>query len=493
MNEKEKNFFECRDISELDFKRIFSCNFRKNLTFTISKMTFTSDFVNGKNSNLYPILFRNGECGEYVEDSAYRHCTNDGGVTARLFGNFFPYASYEICACENDESSRYGFVFVSENKRATLMFCRKNGHLVAEFESGGEKKTAESAFEISRAGRVVVSCRPGAFDIYAGFELEYVATFGSEEWMDSASYSEFTRINCGVLCKGNTEVFSVKSYMDCGIAQADIRPVKYENGECIVNNGKIFLTMSVRLQEGCYQGIFEWTPGICEFNFIGALFFDYGDGVWSNDVASCVVYDRNNNDWIVWVCSFSHGHIAAYSKCKNEFLHGINVIYAKLLEKIPEGADDKCFFGKEGDEDPDLLYDESSGKWYLCICRLADLPQGKTYRYFVFTSDEPLGKYVYLSNSFSGSETGGTLVKDASGIRLICGNMPDYRCYTLPDMKTSNSLKCNFPDGGFRGWGTVIPVKAATRTRYFWLTFDRYLPSGYNWSYGNIYCFEGIN
>jgi hypothetical protein len=30
-----------------------------------------------------------------------------------------------------------------------------------------------------------------------------------------------------------------------------------------------------------------------------------------------------------------------------------------------------------------------------------------------------------------------------------------------------------------------------SRTRYFWMTFDRHNGSGYTWSYGNIYCFEG--
>ena len=48
----------------------------------------------------------------------------------------------------------------------------------------------------------------------------------------------------------------------------------------------------------------------------------------------------------------------------------------------------------------------------------------------------------------------------------------------------------NYPDGGFRGWGTVVPIKLGSRNRYFWLTFDRHNGSNYNWSYGNLYCFE---
>ena len=38
--------------------------------------------------------------------------------------------------------------------------------------------------------------------------------------------------------------------------------------------------------------------------------------------------------------------------------------------------------------------------------------------------------------------------------------------------------------------GCVIPVKTGSRMRHFLLTFDRHNGSGYNWSYGNFYCFE---
>ena len=64
----------------------------------------------------------------------------------------------------------------------------------------------------------------------------------------------------------------------------------------------------------------------------------------------------------------------------------------------------------------------------------------------------------------------------------------EYRIYGKDGMTTASF---NYPDGGFRGWGTVIPVCYGTRRRYFWLTFDRTLMSkSYNWSYGNLYCFE---
>ena len=75
---------------------------------------------------------------------------------------------------------------------------------------------------------------------------------------------------------------------------------------------------------------------------------------------------------------------------------------------------------------------------------------------------------------------------------FACGNSfnlrANYRIYTKDGMIEPTF---DFDDGGFRGWGTIIPVKMGSR-RYFWLTFDRHNASDYNWSYGNIYCFEGI-
>ena len=74
---------------------------------------------------------------------------------------------------------------------------------------------------------------------------------------------------------------------------------------------------------------------------------------------------------------------------------------------------------------------------------------------------------------------------------FICGNsfkdISEYRVYGKDVM---TNLIFDYPDGGFRGWGSIIPVKMGTRTRYFHITFDRHGGSSYTWSYGNIYVFE---
>ena len=90
-----------------------------------------------------------------------------------------------------------------------------------------------------------------------------------------------------------------------------------------------------------------------------------------------------------------------------------------------------------------------------------------------------------------GEETGGSFVKIENELHFICGNSfstrSDYRIYRKDGMHNAHFY---FDDGGFRGWGTVIPVHQGSRTRYYWLTFDRHNGSDYNWSYGNFYCFE---
>ena len=157
--------------------------------------------------------------------------------------------------------------------------------------------------------------------------------------------------------------------------------------------------------------------------------------------------------------------------------------------KKSESTDITRFEGFSGDEDPDFFYDEKSNKWFMAICRTN--PETKDYSYLFFESERPFDGYRYLGKGEDGAETGGSFVKIDGEQYFICGNdyhkTSDYRVYSKSGMQ---NLKFNYPDGGFRGWGTVIPIKQTSRTRYYHLTFDRHNASNYNWSYGNLYGFE---
>ena len=77
---------------------------------------------------------------------------------------------------------------------------------------------------------------------------------------------------------------------------------------------------------------------------------------------------------------------------------------------------------------------------------------------------------------------------------FVCGSNFDkralYHIHPIGDFSKPTPVKSDFDDGGFRGWGTIVPVPCGNRTKYAWLTFDRHLGSDWNWSYGNIYVYE---
>ena len=187
--------------------------------------------------------------------------------------------------------------------------------------------------------------------------------------------------------------------------------------------------------------------------------------------------------------AFTHGHILGYGTMTGDPRFGVNVLDIKLMDKAPADASAETFAGFKDDEDPDFYYDAASGKWRMAICR----SDYCGYRYFFFESDNPFSGYRFIGKGIGeGSETGGSFVKIDNERFFICGNSfqkrSNYRIYSTNGM---SEAVFDFPDGGFRGWGTLIPVPVASRIRYYWLTFDRHQGSQNRWSYGNLYCFEG--
>ena len=468
------------NVNEMKFQRVFSKSMYKTLKLPLGEMTFTKDFVNDKHGDLYPIIEKDNACIERIENNRY-YVQN--GTVERMFTRFFPYATYQVSF--SDLSGGCGFIFHMSDQKAEL-FCRNNSIWFSDGESEQEKELTE---QIS-CDTMMISCRPKAFDVYfmKNDKPFYFHTFRTEVFSESNEKKRFARGYVAVVIQGEAIIDSVSSYIDCGISQADIRAVCYENGEPIFENGKIYFTSSIRMQEGGFQGVFSWTPSTSNIELTGALFFDCGDGFWRNYLASSLLYNRETKEWYIWTSSFEHKHILCYASFTGEPRFGVNVIDVSMMEPAAN-EDATAFVGFKGDEDPDFYYDEETKKWTMAICRISPLT-GK-YRYMFFESDKPFRDYKYIGQGYEGAETGGSFVNIEGETVFVCGNSfekrANYRIYTKDGM---HEAKFDFDDGGFRGWGTIIPVVMGSRKRYFWLTFDRHNGSSYNWSYGNIYCFE---
>jgi len=490
------------DISNLQFKRKFALNLYKNLRLYLGRMCFSSDFVNDTRGDMYPILAQSGVVSEKVSGGKYSISGENNSRISRFITGYFPYASYEMQI--DSTTGKAGFEFIGKNDTVSIAYDGSDN--TVKFYVNGALASENSISDFPFGSKFEVSCRVNKFDIYIKKPKsnyhDYFCTFTHECFAEMNREDNFKNTSVAVFFQAlqnesYVTLSNVCSYLDSGVAMADIRPVRYENGDILMEDGKVFLTVSVRLQEEMYQGVLEWIPGTAEFSLCGAIFYDVGDGIWGNDVAATVVYNRKTDMWNIWYCSFSHDHILAYCECEGDVRYGINVLDTTLMERLPKDADDKIFLGKEGDEDPNFIYDEKNGKWYMTVCRLA--LDGSGYKYFLFETDSktPFDGWKYITNSTSGEETGGSIVKLDDKFIFACGNSfskrANYRIYTLPDFENYKEMSFDYDDGGFRGWGTIIPVKKGTRIIYYHLTFDRHIGSnvGYNWSYGNIYCFEG--
>ena len=645
---------------ELYFHRLFSINPYRSLRMKLCEMSFCKDWPHTDRGEPYPIVREVGAAlGEKVEDGRIAFSADAPGERARLIGRFFPYASSEVCVDALDgEGARVGLEFAArsgsgspytaEDAPRLCVFVERAGAEVCvcheEFVGGrslGVVRHGTRAF--TPGGVLFVSAHGAFFDVSLG--REFVCTIQAEGFSDICRRSAF--MNAGVSlyvalpAGGRAAVSRVESFLDGGLSHADMKPVRYEDGTPILENGRLFLTLSSRLQAGAYQYVVSWDPSTCELRPEGAIFFDYGDGRWCADVAISLIYHRERREWLFWATAFSHGHILCHGTSAGDPRFGITALDAALMEAQKPGSDasndalpiqtsgaemdgglartedcacgkvgaartsasddvlsvqagdcgaemadglaqtkdcacgkvgaarafasdevlsvqaggrvaemdggqaqtkecacgkagaarafasddvlsvqvgaarasasddvlsvqaggrgasvaelddDTLWLAKTGDEDPDFTYDRERGKWYMTICRSV---KGAGYRYFLFESDEPFSGYRHVCHTESGENTGGLMVRIRGRRALVCGSdfkaRAEYRVYPLGDFSHFQRLTCDFDDGGFRGWGSLMPVPCGNRTKYVWMTFDRHNGSDYNWSYGNLYAYE---
>ena len=661
---------------ELYFHRLFSINPYRSLRMKLCEMSFCKDWPHTDRGEPYPIVREVGAAlGEKVEDGRIAFSADAPGERARLIGRFFPYASSEVCVDALDgEGARVGLEFAVRSGRGSpytaadapglCVFVERAGAEVCvcheEFVGGrslGVVRHGTRAF--TPGGVLFVSAHGAFFDVSLG--REFVCTIQAEGFSDICRRSAF--MNAGVSlyvalpAGGRAAVSRAESFLDGGLSHADMKPVRYEDGTPILENGRLFLTLSSRLQAGAYQYVVSWNPSTCELRPEGAIFFDYGDGHWCADVAISLIYHRERREWLFWATAFSHGHILCHGTSAGDPRFGITALDATLMEAQKPGSDvsngglpiqtsgaekdgelaqtkdcacgkagaarafasddvlsvqaggrvaemdggqaqtkecacgkagaarafasddvlsvqagvarisasdevlsvqaggrvaemadglartedcacgkvgaarafasddvlsvqvgaarasasddvlsvqaggrgasvaelddDTLWLAKTGDEDPDFTYDRERGKWYMTICRSV---KGAGYRYFLFESDEPFSGYRHVCHTESGENTGGLMVCIRGRRALVCGSdfkaRAEYRVYPLGDFSHFQRLTCDFDDGGFRGWGSLMPVPCGNRTKYVWMTFDRHNGSDYNWSYGNLYTYE---
>ena len=477
-------------LNEIQFKRRFSVNFYRNKKLMLGEMSFFRDWINDNRGDPHTEISTDTAIKETIAGGKYSLVATAEGVKTRLIGEYFPFANYEL---EMDAftggkigiivSSPVGEVTVTLSKTAVEIDCFTGEK--ASFPAKWEKGDALSV-SFQSQGIAVYLKKKGIYERVGVIRAKAMPTLREEKLFRSTKV--FLTVS---LPKKKSVVFnSVQFFLDCGLSQADMKPVRYEDGTPIIENGKIFLSMTTRNEVGGFQSMWSWNYTTCEFALEGALFFDAGDGVWCGDVASSVIYDRTAGVWRIWMCSFSHRHVLGRGISLSDPRFGINVIEVETLPVMDKDGDRTLFAGFEGDEDPDLILID--GKWHLAICRV--FPESNGYHYCHFVSDNPFDGFTFVDKTPGTQKTGGLFIPTDEGVVFSCGSdfskRAVYDVYPLDDFTDCKNLTCDYDDGGFRGWGTVMMLPVGSRYQYIWITFDRH--NAYfdnNWSYGNLYVF----
>ncbi len=471
------------ELHEIEFRRRFSVNLYRNLRLPMGSMSFFKDWVNDQRGDPYPCLSCAGEVLERVGRGTYVLNSASGGHVRRLLGSFFPWNTYEF-KLSNFANASLGIVLQGDEGELRACLHSKGVTLICD-----EKKVDFDA-RVFKNTVFSITFRTGGVSFYLdGVRIGDVSVKLLHAYRKEQAFTHATvALDVDLQSGGSCTLEGVEWFICGGVSHADIKPIRYEDGTPMMEQGRVFFTVTSRTEAEMYQSVLSWNPTLCDFRMEGALFFDCGDGEWCSDVASSVIFDRNSGRWLIWMAAFSHGHVLGRGVCLDDPRFGVHVVNVALMQKGSE-TDLTAFVGVRGDEDPDLLY--LDGKWHLTICRVEP---DTGYHYYHFISDDPFDGFTYLDRTPTGEKTGGMFVKTLDGYRFVCGSdfgsRARYDVYRIDDFSAYHNLKCDYDDGGFRGWGTVMLLPMCGRKRYVWLTFDRHNASDYNWSYGNLYAFD---
>ena len=277
-----------------------------------------------------------------------------------------------------------------------------------------------------------------------------------------------------------------------GTGQADIRAITDPEGNALIDEGRLWFTMTVRgraLPNGM-QAVFSLNPSVFDIRFEGIIAFDLGDGLLRNEHASHLFHDPESGEWRGWTTGFSaYGGdggedekiILAVSSTRDP-RRGFSIMKAK-----PVGIDG-------AHEDPHCIYDSGAKKWRLLLCE-----KHEKFRAGMWESDHWDRGFERIAGPVPMDSTG-TMIQNLGGTRYALFGSADRKIYiaTYPDLQPAGELNILLPPwnegSGTRIWPNVIPLPEGYPAPFLALMMDRVnfpdMPKP-NWTYGALYLFYG--
>lgn len=454
---------------------------------------------------------------EKIANAGVQWRLNDGQLTAsapsaeasslRWVGGFNPFATYDLVIEKTEGSGSVGLAFVNGTLEDSLIVALR-------FEDG---KPAAVTWTAQIAGRPVIQeewAIPEGLGKQSLTLRAQMSAVGVNVFLESAGrthmvgHSDFAQhvdlrqrsriqqmdfaLRADLKANAQVTIAGASACFSPGTGQADIRAITDEEGSPLLDEGRLWFTMTLRGRALPHplQGVFSLNPSVFDLRFEGIIVFDMNDGLLRNDLASHLFRDSKSGKWRGWTTGFSA-------------LDGAGRAEVKTILAISSTRDPRRGFsimqarpiGIAGaHEDPHGIYDKEAGKWRMLLCE-----HDKKYRASIWESDQWDRGYTRLAGPVEMDSTG-TLIQKFGNKRFALFGSADRKIYirNYPDLTPAGELNVDSPPwddrNGTRIWPNVIPLPDGYPAPYIALMMDRVNFPGMpkpNWTYGALYLYHG--
>lgn len=441
-----------------------------------------------------------------IKDQNLEINSSSKSQTTIWFGGFNPFATYTIDLSNCTGKGEIGFEFSDPDKNdqffVTLAFEGKMLLDVKQKVIRNAIVVAENSIAVNQEpqkeikGKIILQMLGSGITLFhqnnqlpsviAQSDFNTYLDLRAKKYLNSFQSQLFVGLDTGYV-----KIGSVEMVLSTGIGQADIRAITYENGDPMLDQGRLWYTMSIRGRALPHhiQGVFSMNPTVFDLRLEGIILFDRNDGLLRNEIASHLYYDRKEEIWRGITTGFSA--YAFPDKEKKQLL----AIESKKDPRFGFSIMKAEPFGMVGDiEDPHILFDSDANKWRMLTCENDD-----GYKAIVLESDFWNRDYSKIAGPVPHNSTGTSIQK--IGDKLFCFSGSSERkilIYTYPDLKEAGSLKMDLPPwdkaSGTRVWPNIVQLPDGYPFKYVALMMDRFnYPTlkGPNWTYGALYLYHG--
>ncbi|MFD2147394.1 hypothetical protein [Mucilaginibacter antarcticus] len=306
--------------------------------------------------------------------------SHDETQTAIWLGGFNPFATYIIDLAFATGENFVGFEFTDANRAERMLVYAtfkdtlitdvrlkviRNKEIVADRSIAVNNKEPGLIghgiiLQMLGSGLVMYSQNKGLPKVIAQADYNKQADLRGKQYLNGFH----TNLYLGTK-NGEIKISRADIALTAGMRLADIRPVTYEDGEPMIDQGRLWYTMSIRGRglPHALQGVFSMNPSVFDIKFEGIVVFDRNDGILRNEVASHLFFDRKNKMWRGVTTGFS-----AYANPEKEKKQ-LLIIESKRDPRFGFSIMNARPFQMVGDmEDPHMLYDARAKKWRMISC-----------------------------------------------------------------------------------------------------------------------------